>query len=178
MSTTALFPPVAAGGRLARWLPTDITTSGIEDAQVLMAPRTVDLPESGTAVALLTICIRKPEDEHWYQCLWSIAREPTNERVHNRDVEAPDQIDWPCIGTTSENSLLPSRQLRTMLLLPDMPVDATPTSRHLSRSPRTELGRRLREIRERIVASGTHLLSIDEVDRELAARRGEGREGE
>jgi hypothetical protein len=38
---------------------------------------------------------------------------------------------------------------------------------------RTELGRRLREIRQRIVASGEPLLSLEELDREIAARRGE-----
>ncbi len=42
--------------------------------------------------------------------------------------------------------------------------------------PSTPLGRRLREIRERIVASGERLLSWDEVERELAARRGERQE--
>ncbi len=42
---------------------------------------------------------------------------------------------------------------------------------------RTELGRRLDEIRERIVASGEPLLSSwEEVDRELGERRGEDRD--
>lgn len=38
---------------------------------------------------------------------------------------------------------------------------------------RTPLGRRLDEIRERIKASGQPLLSWEEIDRELAERRGE-----
>jgi hypothetical protein len=38
---------------------------------------------------------------------------------------------------------------------------------------RTELGRQLRALRERIVASGQPLLSVEELDREVASRRGE-----
>lgn len=39
--------------------------------------------------------------------------------------------------------------------------------------PRTTLGQRLWDIRARIVASGNPLLSWDDLDRELAERRGE-----
>jgi hypothetical protein len=39
--------------------------------------------------------------------------------------------------------------------------------------PRTRLGERLLRIRERIVASGERLLSWNEVEHELAERRGE-----
>lgn len=53
------------------------------------------------------------------------------------------------------------------------PVPITPEP-HASPGPaRTELGRRLREIRERIVASGQPLLDWDGLDREIQRRRGE-----
>ncbi len=39
--------------------------------------------------------------------------------------------------------------------------------------PRTSLGERLAQIRERIVASGEPLLSWGEIERELAERRGD-----
>lgn len=39
--------------------------------------------------------------------------------------------------------------------------------------PKTPLGRKLLEIRQRIVASGEPLLSLDELEREIAERRGE-----
>jgi hypothetical protein len=39
--------------------------------------------------------------------------------------------------------------------------------------PRTPLGRRLWELRKRIVASGQPLLSWEDLDREVAARRGQ-----
>jgi hypothetical protein len=42
-----------------------------------------------------------------------------------------------------------------------------------SATPRTELGRRLWEIRKRIVAAGEPLLGWDEIDREVAERRGD-----
>nr|WP_089090836.1 hypothetical protein [Nodularia sp. NIES-3585] len=44
---------------------------------------------------------------------------------------------------------------------------------------KTPLGERLRQIRSRIVASGKHLLDEDEIEKELASRRGglQGREG-
>ena len=45
----------------------------------------------------------------------------------------------------------------------------------LARQARTALGRRLRELRARIVASGIRLLSWDDIERELAQRRGEVR---
>jgi len=38
--------------------------------------------------------------------------------------------------------------------------------------PKTSLGRRLRELRKRIVASGEPLLDWDELEREIAERRG------
>jgi hypothetical protein len=39
--------------------------------------------------------------------------------------------------------------------------------------PKTPLGRRLWSIRKRIVASGETLLGWDEIEKEVAARRGE-----
>jgi hypothetical protein len=39
--------------------------------------------------------------------------------------------------------------------------------------PRSPLGRRLREIRERIVASGIPLLDAEQLEAELAERRGD-----
>ncbi len=39
--------------------------------------------------------------------------------------------------------------------------------------PATELGRRLREIRARYIKRGGRLLTADEIDREVADRRGE-----
>ena len=39
-------------------------------------------------------------------------------------------------------------------------------------APRTELGRKLMELRARIVASGQPLLSWEELEREVAERRG------
>ena len=43
-------------------------------------------------------------------------------------------------------------------------------------TPRTELGRRLWEIRKRIVASGAHLLTSEEIDCEIAESRREWQE--
>lgn len=40
------------------------------------------------------------------------------------------------------------------------------------RIPRTPLGKKLLEIRQRIVASGRPLLDWEDIDREIAARRG------
>lgn len=39
--------------------------------------------------------------------------------------------------------------------------------------PRTELGRKLWDTRRRVVASGAQLLDWDQIEEELAARRGE-----
>jgi len=44
---------------------------------------------------------------------------------------------------------------------------------HGETGPRTPLGRRLRELRRRIVASGAPLLDWDGLDQEIRARRGE-----
>jgi len=55
--------------------------------------------------------------------------------------------------------------------------DCRPTQKHdvtAAISPATtELGRRLRAIRQRYIDNGGKLLSMDEIDRELADRRGE-----
>jgi hypothetical protein len=42
----------------------------------------------------------------------------------------------------------------------------------LSYTPKTALGEKLFAIRERIVAGGAHLLSWEEIEKEVAARRG------
>ena len=42
----------------------------------------------------------------------------------------------------------------------------------LSYAPKTALGEELFAIRERIVAGGAHLLSWEEIENEVAARRG------
>jgi hypothetical protein len=44
--------------------------------------------------------------------------------------------------------------------------------------PKTELGRRLWEIRKRIIASGEPLLGWDELEKEVAERKGAGERGE
>ena len=44
-------------------------------------------------------------------------------------------------------------------------------------SPKTDLGKRLIEIRSRIVASGETLLDWDDLNKEITYRRGEKREG-
>ena len=46
-----------------------------------------------------------------------------------------------------------------------------PTS-DAGRTPRTPLGKKLLEIRQKIVASGRPLLDWDDIDRELAEQRG------
>ena len=47
------------------------------------------------------------------------------------------------------------------------------SSESLSYLPKTSLGERLLAIREKIVASGETLLDRDEIEKEIAARRGE-----
>ena len=51
-------------------------------------------------------------------------------------------------------------------------IDA-PIVRPEQAPPRTQLGRRLREFRRRIVQSGAPLLNWDELDNELRSRRGD-----
>jgi len=50
-------------------------------------------------------------------------------------------------------------------------TDESPQS--LSYLPKTSLGERLLAIREKIVASGETLFDRDEIEKEIAARRGE-----
>ena len=51
--------------------------------------------------------------------------------------------------------------------------EETPRQEAISYKPRTPLGKRLWGIRGRIVASGEPLLSWEEIEQEIAARRGE-----
>jgi hypothetical protein len=43
---------------------------------------------------------------------------------------------------------------------------------HIERTPRTPLGKKLLEIRQRIVASGRPLLDWEDIEREIAVQRG------
>ncbi len=61
---------------------------------------------------------------------------------------------------------------------PASAVDSASVSRHRSSiketeyQPRTELGRELWELRQKIVAAGESLLDAEEIEREVARRRG------
>jgi hypothetical protein len=58
---------------------------------------------------------------------------------------------------------------------PTFTATARPATHPAEAAPpaRTELGRRLRALREQIVASGERLLDWDELEQEIAERRGE-----
>jgi hypothetical protein len=53
------------------------------------------------------------------------------------------------------------------------PLNNASGNESASTRPRTELGKQLLRIRERIVASGEPLLSWSEIEEEVAQRRGE-----
>ncbi len=52
------------------------------------------------------------------------------------------------------------------------PVDRRSVAEDLSYHPRTELGKTLWDLRQKIVASGEPLLDADEIDSEVGRRRG------
>lgn len=60
-----------------------------------------------------------------------------------------------------------------MATVSGIPPSSVKTSKSESGSVRTELGRKLREIRRRIVAGGQPLLNLNALDREVGERRGE-----
>jgi hypothetical protein len=137
----------------------------------------VDLSEQDTAFGQLTVCIRESRDAARQKCLWSVTREFRNLLVHYVTLEAAEeQVGLPGDATASDTPW-PGLWGKTIhVLAPPRPANgsSTPTVSSMPRpQARTALGRRLREIRERIVASGRPLLSLEELDREIAARRGE-----
>ena len=62
---------------------------------------------------------------------------------------------------------------RSTTQVPSSTGKAGPREGGVLHDPRTALGRHLREILERIVASGNPLLSWEEIEREVKVRRGE-----
>ncbi len=68
------------------------------------------------------------------------------------------------------------------VLKPTQPVDL-PEKAHVhitieaEEPARTQLGRELRELRTRVVSSGAPLLDWDEIEEDVASRRGGWREG-
>lgn len=80
---------------------------------------------------------------------------------------------WP--GPTSVSA--PGRSIEREARLSEEAAERWRSTQHLpkaSKQRRTPLGRRLDEIRARIKASGQPLLSWEDIDQELAERRGEG----
>ena len=77
-------------------------------------------------------------------------------------------------------SLLPSAQAESTVTREVIMEAQTKASRlPTERIPRTPLGKKLLEIRRRIVASGRPLLSWEDIEREIIEQRGrQGREGE
>lgn len=53
-----------------------------------------------------------------------------------------------------------------------VPTRKDPAAEQPNYQPRTELGRELWDLRQKIIASGEPLLDAEEIDREVARRRG------
>ena len=80
-----------------------------------------------------------------------------------------DMKDWQVVFNNGDEDIAESPVLERNNELDFKPL----TNPVVAFTPRTELGKRLWEIRKRIVASGTPLLDWDGVSQEVADRRGE-----
>lgn len=76
-------------------------------------------------------------------------------------------IEMPTIADGVESMLRPSTRRFTVKV-------SQPAPSEQAWQPRTERGRRLMALRERVVASGVRLLDLDEINQELAGGRRQG----
>jgi len=77
---------------------------------------------------------------------------------------------WPSgAGTDSARSIV----MQILNSPTASPFTVPPPGRRTASEPQTALGKRLRELRLAIVASGVKLLNWNELEREIAERRGE-----
>jgi len=77
-------------------------------------------------------------------------------------------------STVGRDSLARETELSKPPVEPPRPADLRSDGATVPpAAPRTELGRRLWDIRRRIVTSGVPLLDWDQIEAEVAARRGE-----
>lgn len=155
---------------------TDVTTTAGEDLPYVggSASESDFEPEQ----RLAGFSIRNPA-AHWRKMMWCIARRARTELVHLPDVEIADAV----IASLEERTA--TETASTELAQHGEMVFETLSSKYKAFSPseltpalepvraRTPLGRRLREIRRRIEASGAPLLDWDGIDRERKERRGE-----
>lgn len=122
--------------------------------------------------------IRNPESQ-WQKMIWCIFQRARNEIVCLSDVEVADAVatmleDSTVTESTSAEFRKQVKGLFESLSIRegDFPVSEAISAREPAEA-RTALGRRLREIRQRIEASGASLLDWDGIERERKERRGE-----
>ena len=116
---------------------------------------------------------------HWWKRIWCSANRAGNELLRLSDVEMADamighieestatEMAWPELSRNLD-AIIQNRSVTHLTMDNDASdaICAAPRAR-------TELGQRLREIRQRIKATGQQLLDWDALDRELLERRGE-----
>ncbi|MGI6415118.1 MAG: hypothetical protein ACOX1P_05560 [Thermoguttaceae bacterium] len=121
--------------------------------------------------------IRNPA-VHLQKMIWCIAVRAQNELVHLPDFEIADAAIASLEESTATETASAEFAKQTRIFFETLSIkcEAFPGP-DLARAPepvqaRTPLGRRLREIRQRIEASGAPLLDWNDIERELAERRG------
>jgi hypothetical protein len=159
-------------GSKAPWFATDAATElGESIGAFVTPPGSTQLPEEEIAVGILDF---EPVEQYLAssspKTLWLYIPRRRNELVHAARFEASEeQLGHSAQATASASSFSEFCQAIERLVSRTDPA---------FRPSRTELGRTLREIRRRYLLRGGRLMTADEIDEELAARRGVRKEEE
>lgn len=169
-----------------RFVTNPTTTMGKEELVVVATSGSEGFVESEFFLGCLAVRLPRTTWQKWY---WYVLRHHRNELAHLSHLEASEeQLGCPGDATATET---PWPEFWTEVGTHEKAIcGMRPRTRHLSDAfkphkasepdllappARTAIGKRLREIRRRIVASGEPLLDWDAFDREMRERRGERR---
>jgi hypothetical protein len=153
--------------RRAAEFATDTATALGEGFEAIITPSgSTELPKEELAIGVVDFEAAEEElGMSSRKTLWYLVSRQRNELVHfTRFQAAEEQLGYPAQPTASATELAELwRPMETLLTQTDPAF----------RPSRTELGRKLREIRRRYLLRGGRLMTADEIDEEIAFRRGE-----
>lgn len=146
---------------------TDAATEPAEEFDVV-ASGSAEAAGRDLSMAEVDISPAQERGVIWRKTLWCVLSHHRNESVHLTRFEAEEeQVGYPAQATATATEVAEAwRGVETE-------IPAAHREDPAFESSRTELGRQLRELRRRYILGGGQLLGPEEIDREVAERRGE-----
>ena len=173
MSTVLETPNAESVRQTPRYANNAATELGGGEGYLVGSGGSEEFADEEITYGSITLQPPRPTSTTWWTTLWYTFRHARNEWVHLANLEATeDQIGFPAQATASATEWAQLwKHIETFI--EHVPLEVRTGLDPALGPSKTELGRKLREIRARYLARGGELLTAEEIDREVAERRGE-----